>query len=672
MAAKQKLEEYLSLHGVESKVNDILNRTLRSQPSDPISFMGGEFANEALSLKGIKDFDLFISLDNFARPAVSTRVVTARGEYIASVCCSDYQRVVVEPAPPPPKVEDDLLALNENDERPKSAFDSAEGDENAKWPSLHLSHFVPDMERHARLHALEEALKFFKEEEIREMVIGREPELEQEDIDNSITSALKRRVEIETERIGELKRKVEEEEEAKRAAKEKAELEGTDETKGDDFEEDIGEKNNAPMFDLSEKGVSAAYDELHTKQYTMGDPLELDLMLRHAAFSISIACARAGAAEADQPLFQYVATLANKADELYLPVPMIGVMNGGTLAPRTRMPFEVIHIAPVNYKTFLSAFQAAERVELQIRKVASQDCFFDESESGALAPVYPSRGLTSNAGPGGGGAAVADACMDVVFRAIVSLSSSSDESSDEEEGKDSQEGEEKEDDGAPDSKIEEDSIKMGITCASSVYFAPPTEEDIELERNLSGSYNVSYKVPKSAQNKEEEGEGKLNEEELVTMYRKYVERYPMALLEDPLENEAWIGLGELVEEFGRDVQILANKTISGEKKNFDQAVEAKACNGIVLDLHKVSSLTEALAVADRAQKEGWGVALSIVPGDVDDDFLADLAVGLGAGQIKSPGLKGVENMSKWNRLIEIESLLEGNSEYVGDRFRRPL
>ena len=279
-------------------------------------------------------------------------------------------------------------------------------------------------------------------------------------------------------------------------------------------------------------------------------------------------------------------------------------------------------------------------------------------------------------------------------------------------------------------------VQMGITASSHRFYKPPTQEDIENEKNIEGTYELGYKIPGDL------GENTLDTEELTDIYRKCIEHYPIVVLEDPYEDEAWMTWAQLTEEFGRDVQILGNALLRSNGERTDNAALEKACNGVTLNLLEQPTVTELIRQCKKVQGEGWGVAIGVPPGDTSDHFIADLAcslacsrslsllshslslslslilssllwrqraaqqchlkpclwgihsrgcamaviwrvaltsaaavaqaVGLQIGQVKAGGLRGFTSVATYNQLARIEDEVGDQAEFIGDRFRRPI
>lgn len=118
-------------------------------------------------------------------------------------------------------------------------------------------------------------------------------------------------------------------------------------------------------------------------------------------------------------------------------------------------------------------------------------------------------------------------------------------------------------------------------------------------------------------------------------------------------------------------QIVGDDLLVTNPKKIAEAIEKKACNALLLKVNQIGSVTESIQAALDAKAAGWGVMVSHRSGETEDTFIADLAVGLSSGQIKTGAPCRSERLAKYNQLLRIEGEL-GNARYAGASFRRPL
>ena len=119
------------------------------------------------------------------------------------------------------------------------------------------------------------------------------------------------------------------------------------------------------------------------------------------------------------------------------------------------------------------------------------------------------------------------------------------------------------------------------------------------------------------------------------------------------------------------MQIVGDDLTVTNPIRIDKAAKSGACNALLLKVNQIGSVTESINAVKLAKKNGWGVMTSHRSGETEDNYIADLAVGLCTGQIKTGAPCRSERLSKYNQLLRIEEELKGKSTYAGKNFRRP-
>lgn len=122
---------------------------------------------------------------------------------------------------------------------------------------------------------------------------------------------------------------------------------------------------------------------------------------------------------------------------------------------------------------------------------------------------------------------------------------------------------------------------------------------------------------------------------------------------------------------GAAVQIVGDDLLVTNPKRVAKAIELKACNALLLKVNQIGSVTESIEAVRMAKQAGWGVMTSHRSGETEDTFIADLAVGLNAGQIKTGAPCRSERLAKYNQLLRIEEELGDAAVYAGESFRMP-
>ncbi|KAI5296787.1 hypothetical protein KEM55_005601, partial [Ascosphaera atra] len=185
-----------------------------------------------------------------------------------------------------------------------------------------------------------------------------------------------------------------------------------------------------------------------------------------------------------------------------------------------------------------------------------------------------------------------------------------------------------------------------------------------------------------------QGEGKYNlglktdtpeivsSEELAALYKDLIAKYPIRLLEDPFAaDDEWESWAKLKQEVGDDVEIVGDDLLATNLERMRIAKEKNAVNGLLLKVNQIGTVSEAIEAARKALNNGWGVFLSHRSGETTDDFIADLAIGLGIGHFKSGAPCRGERVAKYNRVLDIaeSSKRAGrNLTYAQDKFPHSL
>ena len=166
-------------------------------------------------------------------------------------------------------------------------------------------------------------------------------------------------------------------------------------------------------------------------------------------------------------------------------------------------------------------------------------------------------------------------------------------------------------------------------------------------------------------------EGKqLSREELIEFYKELVASYPIVSLEDPLYEDDFEGFAMLTKELG--IQIVGDDLFTTNTKRLEKGIEMKAANSLLWKVNQIGTLSEALDAASLAFRNGYSVIVSERSGETEDDIIADLVVGLNAGQIKTGAPVRSERTAKYNRLLQIEEELGPAAKYAGRNFRQPF
>ena len=159
--------------------------------------------------------------------------------------------------------------------------------------------------------------------------------------------------------------------------------------------------------------------------------------------------------------------------------------------------------------------------------------------------------------------------------------------------------------------------------------------------------------------------------ELAATYAKWLNRLPICSLEDPFDEDAWDDWSRLVAVSSETTQILGDDLIASQHSRLTDAASRNAANAVLVKANQVGTITEALDLVRQAHSLGWRAVVSARSGETEDDWLADLAVGSGAGQIKVGSVARSERLSKYNRLLRIARSV-GAPPYAGDGSSLPM
>jgi enolase 1/2/3 len=158
----------------------------------------------------------------------------------------------------------------------------------------------------------------------------------------------------------------------------------------------------------------------------------------------------------------------------------------------------------------------------------------------------------------------------------------------------------------------------------------------------------------------------LTSAEMVDLWAEWCEKYPIVSIEDGLAEDDWEGWSLLTQRLGDKVQLVGDDLLVTNHEFLERAIETKAANAILIKVNQIGTLSEAIAATNRALDVGWGAMMSHRSGETEDTTIADLAVALGTGQLKSGAPARGERTAKFNRLLRIEAELGSKARYAGD------
>ncbi|MBU0762223.1 MAG: phosphopyruvate hydratase [Candidatus Altiarchaeota archaeon] len=165
------------------------------------------------------------------------------------------------------------------------------------------------------------------------------------------------------------------------------------------------------------------------------------------------------------------------------------------------------------------------------------------------------------------------------------------------------------------------------------------------------------------------GEKKYSSADMVDFYADLVKTFPIVSIEDGMAEDDWEGWTLMTKKLGGKIQITGDDLLVTNVERIKTAAQKKACNALLLKVNQIGSVTESIDAANMSYKNGWGVTVSHRSGETEDSFIADIAVGLDTGQIKTGAPARSERLAKYNQLLRIEEQLGKKAIYPGKKFR---
>ena len=315
----------------------------------------------------------------------------------------------------------------------------------------------------------------------------------------------------------------------------------------------------------------------------------------NAILAVSLAVARAAAADKKIPLYQHIADLNGTSGVYSMPVPMMNIINGGEHADNN-VDIQEFMVQPVGAKTFAEALRMGAEIFHSLKKELQK------------------RGLNTAVGDEGG------------F--------------------------------APDLKSNEEALTVIVEAVKAAGYQ--MDKDVTLALDCAAT--EFYKDGKYVLG----GEGKSFDSFGFNDYLAgLTQRYPIVSIEDGLDESDWDGWQDLTNKIGSKVQLVGDDLFVTNTKILSRGIEQGIGNSILIKFNQIGSLTETLAAIKMAKDAGFTAVISHRSGETEDAFIADLAVGTAAGQIKTGSLCRSDRVAKYNQLLRIEQELGSKAPYKG-------
>lgn len=324
----------------------------------------------------------------------------------------------------------------------------------------------------------------------------------------------------------------------------------------------------------------------------------------NAILGVSMACARAAADYFKMPLYRYLGGTNGKV----LPVPMMNVLNGGKHADSAADCQEYM-IMPVGAKSVREAVRMGAEIFHNLKSVLKK--------YGYNTAVGDEGGYAPSCVPGGNGP-------------LETLGN---------EG--------------PLALMVEAVEKAGYKLGDDVCFAmdAAASEFYDAEKNV-------YVLARS-------GEGEKTSEQMIEMYEKWVEKYPLISMEDGLAENDWDGWVELNKRLGNKIQLVGDDLFVTNTTYIKKGIELNAANSVLIKVNQIGTLTETLDAIEMAKKNKWTAVVSHRSGETEDATIADLVVAVNAGQIKTGSMSRTDRIAKYNQLMRIEEELGDVARFLG-------
>lgn len=350
----------------------------------------------------------------------------------------------------------------------------------------------------------------------------------------------------------------------------------------------------------------------------------------NATLGVSMACAKVSAEAMGIPLYRYLGGAYTRL----LPVPMMNILNGGKHADNT-VDFQEFMIMPVQAESFADGLRICAEIYHNLKKICND------------------RGLSTGVGDEGGFAPSlpdAFAVLDLIVESIRAAGYTP--------GQD---------------------IKIALDVAASelyneadgVYHFPgETELKRRRQEEMDGSFASScYEAGCRTEDCGEVSEITRSTEEMVNYYEELVERYPIISIEDGLAEDDWDGWQMMTKKLGDRIQLVGDDLFVTNTKRLDAGIKLHVANAILVKVNQIGTVSEAMDAIEMAQKNGYKAVISHRSGETEDTFIADLAVAVNAGQIKTGAPCRSDRVAKYNQLLRIEEDL-GNVACYKEPFNK--
>jgi len=202
---------------------------------------------------------------------------------------------------------------------------------------------------------------------------------------------------------------------------------------------------------------------------------------------------------------------------------------------------------------------------------------------------------------------------------------------------------------APNLKSNDEACEVIIVAIEKAGYKPGKDIAIALDPAASSFYEKGmYNLVKSEQ-------GKKSTNEMIAFYQNWIKKYPIVSIEDGLAENDWKGFQKQTANQGNKIQIVGDDIFVTNPKYIARGISEQTANSVLIKLNQIGTVTETIEAINLCRKAGWGYVISHRSGETEDTFIADFAVAMGGGQIKTGSACRSERIAKYNRLMEIEA-----------------
>jgi enolase len=217
---------------------------------------------------------------------------------------------------------------------------------------------------------------------------------------------------------------------------------------------------------------------------------------------------------------------------------------------------------------------------------------------------------------------------------------------------------------APALKANNEAVEVILEAIAKAGFKAGNTRDAQVAIALDPAASELFEEDTRLYNLRKEGK-KLTSEQMVAFWKNWIDQYPIVSIEDGFAQDDWEGWKMFTAEVGDRIQIVGDDLLVTNPERVRRAIAEKACNALLVKVNQIGSLTETIEAVETCHRNGWRAVTSHRSGETEDATIADLAVALNTGQIKTGAPARSDRVAKYNQLIRIENELEDSAHFAG-------